>query len=118
MVEATPPQWGSVWWIDLNEPKGSEPGDRRPAVVVSADPFNRSLISTVVVAMLTSNLRLADMPGNVTLESGEAGLRRATVINVTQLVTIDKSCLSELVGHLGAAAAFELTTGLRQSLQL
>lgn len=68
--------------------------------------------------MLTSNLRLADMPGNVALESGEAGLRKASVINVTQLTTVDKSCLSELIGHLGAAAAFELTTGLRQSLQL
>jgi len=112
------PQWGSVWWIDLEEPHGSEPGYRQPAVVVSADPFNRSLISTVVVATLTSNLRLADAPGNVALESGEAGLRTASVINVTQLTTIDESRLSELIGHLGAAAAFELATGLRRSLQL
>ncbi len=111
-------QWGSLWWVDLGGPQGSGPGYRRPVAIVSADPFNRSEIGTVVVAMLTTNLRLADAPGNVVLEAGEAGIRKASVINVTQLATVDKTVLVELIGHLGAVAAFALATGLRKSLQL
>lgn len=94
---------GEVWWADLPEPSGSEPGFRRPVVVVQSDAFNRSRIDTVVCVPLTSNLRWAEAPGNVLLEAKLTGLPKDSVANVSQLVTLDKSSLTERVGKLSKA---------------
>jgi mRNA interferase MazF len=94
---------GDVWWADLAVPGGSEPGYRRPVVVVQADSFNRSTLRTVVAVPLTSNLRWADAPGNVKLAARATGLPRESVANVSQLVTVDKENLTEQVGKLSAA---------------
>ncbi len=81
---------GEVWWADLGEPRGSEPGFRRPVVVVQNDSFNRSKIATVVCVPLTSNLHWAQAPGNVTLSAKATGLPKDSVANVSQVVTLDK----------------------------
>ena len=94
---------GDVWWADLAEPAGSEPGFRRPIVVVQGDAFNRSKIHTVVTVALTSNLRWADAPGNVRLSARATGLPRESVANVSQVVTLDKSHLTERAGKLSRA---------------
>jgi mRNA interferase MazF len=91
---------GEVWWADLGEPAGSEPGFRRPVVVVQGDAFNRSRIATVVCVALTSNLRWAEAPGNVLLSARLTGLPKDSVANVSQLVTLDRDALSERVGAL------------------
>ena len=94
---------GEVWWADLREPSGSEPGFRRPVIVVQGDPFNRSRIDTVVCVPLTSTLRWADAPGNVLLEARLTGLPKDSVANVSQLVTLDRAALTERVGRLSRA---------------
>jgi mRNA interferase MazF len=94
---------GDVWWADLGEPAGSEPGFRRPVVVVQADSFNRSAVRTVVVVPLTSNLRWATAPGNVRLAARTTGIPRDSVANVSQIVTLDRSVLVERVGRLSPA---------------
>jgi mRNA interferase MazF len=94
---------GEVWWADLGEPWGAEPGFRRPIVVVQGDAFNRSQIATVVCVPLTSNLRWEDAPGNVLLPSKVTGLPKDSVANVSQLVTLDKSSLTDRVGKLSKA---------------
>ncbi len=91
---------GEIWWADLAEPAGSEPGFRRPVVVVQGDPLNRSRISTVVVVPLTSNLKWADAPGNVMLSAATTGLSRDSVANVSQIVTVDRTTLVERVSKL------------------
>ena len=91
---------GEVWWADLGEPVGSEPGFRRPVVVVQGDSFNRSRIATVVCVALTSTLRWAEAPGNVVLEAKLTGLPNDSVANVSQLVTLDRRALIERVGVL------------------
>jgi len=91
---------GEIWWAELREPIGSEPGFRRPVVVVQSDSFNRSKIATVVCIPLTSNLKWADAPGNVLLSTRETGLEKDSVANVSQIVTLDKSTLTERVGVL------------------
>jgi mRNA interferase MazF len=93
---------GEVWWADLAEPSGSEPGFRRPVVVVQGDAFNRSRIATVVCVALTSNLRWAEAPGNVLLSARLTGLPKDSVANVSQLVTLDRGALAERVGSLPA----------------
>lgn len=94
---------GDVWWADLAEPRGSEPGYRRPVLVVQGDAFNRSAIATVVVVPLTSNLRWADAPGNVRLSARSTGLPRDSVANVSQIVALDRTALTERVGHISSA---------------
>jgi mRNA interferase MazF len=91
---------GEVRWADLGEPVGSAPGYRRPVVVVQSDSFNRSRISTVVCIPITSNLRLADMPGNVLLAADVTGLSKDSVANVSQPTTVDREQLAEVVGKL------------------
>ncbi|MBA2447226.1 MAG: type II toxin-antitoxin system PemK/MazF family toxin [Chloroflexi bacterium] len=91
---------GQVCWADLPDPDGSGPGFRRPVVIVQGDAFNRSRIATVVCVPLTSNLRWADAPGNVLLHARTTGLPRDSVANVSQIVTIDRALLSEVVGQL------------------
>jgi len=94
---------GDVWWADLGESVGSQPGYSRPVVVVQSDSFNRSRISTVVCIPLTSNLRLAEAPGNVLLEGDMTGLTKDSVANVSQPVTVDRGSLTERVGSLPSA---------------
>lgn len=91
---------GEIWWADLGEPIGSEPGFRRPVVVVQSDSFNRSRISTIVCVPLTSNLRWADAPGNVALDRAATGLPKESVANVSQVVTLDRVSLVDRVGVL------------------
>lgn len=91
---------GEVWWADLGEPEGSEPGFRRPVVVVQGDAFNRSRIATVVCVTLTSNLRWAAAPGNVRLSARATGLPKDSVVDVSQLVTLDRAAFTERVGAL------------------
>lgn len=109
---------GAVWWVDLGEPRGSEPALIRPAVVVSADTYNRSRIATVVVAVVTSNLRLGEAPGNVLMRKGEAGLPKASVVNVSQLATVDKGSLLEEFGELGTDRMDLVAEGLRRVMTL
>jgi mRNA interferase MazF len=94
---------GEVWWADLGEPRGSKPGFRRPVVVIQGDGLNRSRISTVVCVPLTSNLKWASAPGNVSLSEGATGLPKESVANVSQIVTLDKSDLTERAGKLPRA---------------
>jgi mRNA interferase MazF len=91
---------GEIWWADLSEPTGSEPGFRRPVIVVQGDPLNRSRIGTVVVVPLTSNLQWADAPGNVLLSAEVTTLSKDSVANVSQIITIDKETLSERISKL------------------
>lgn len=103
---------GEVYWLHFGTPDGSEPAGRRPAVVVQHDRFNRSAISTTVVAAVTSNLRLAAMPGNVRLRRGEAGLLVPSVVNISQLRTVDRARLDERVGILGSTRLREVLRGV------
>jgi mRNA interferase MazF len=103
---------GEIYWLSFGAAVGLEPAGRRPALVVQHDRFNRSAISTIVVAAVTSNLRLAAMPGNVRLRRGEAGLLLPSVVNVSQLRTLDRSRLVERVGILGPARLREVLQGL------
>ena len=91
---------GEIWWAVLPEPSASEPGYRRPVLVAQSDAFNRSRIRTVVCVPLTSNLRWADAPGNVLLEAAATGLPKPSVANVSQIVTLDRTWLTEMVGRL------------------
>jgi mRNA interferase MazF len=102
---------GEVYWL-RSTGKGSEPRGRRPAVVVQHDRFNRSAIRTTVVAAVTSNLRLAAMPGNVRLRKGEANLPRPSVVNVSQVLTIDRARLADQVGSLGDERLRDVLGGL------
>lgn len=103
---------GEVYWLNFGKTEGSEPAGRRPALIVQHDRFNRSAISTTVVAAVTSNLRLAAMPGNVRLRRGEAGLLLSSVVNISQLRTIDRSRLDERIGILGPARLREVLRGI------
>ena len=109
---------GAIWWADLADPRGSEPGFRRPLLVVQSDGFNRSRIHTVLAVVLTSNLRLVEAPGNVLLKARAAGLPRDSVANVSQVVTIDREYLLEPAGKLDRATMGRVDDGLRLVLEL
>ena len=109
---------GEVWWAVLVEPRGSEPGFRRPLVIVQVEAFNRSRIRTVVCVVLSSNLRLADAPGNVVIGKRESGLPRDSVANVSQIVTVDRDVLTERTGRLPALVRERIDRGLRLILGL
>lgn len=103
---------GEVWWADLGEPRGSEPGFRRPVVVVQTDALNRSRIATVVCVPLTSNLVWADAPGNVLLSAATTGLSKDSVANVSQVIALDKTVLRDRVGKLPRAKTELLLAGI------
>ena len=103
---------GEVWWADLAEPAGSEAGYRRPVVVVQGDAFNRSAIGTVVSVPLTSTLRWAEAPGNVRLSARSTGLPRDYLANVSQIVALDRTLLTERVGKLARAKVDLLLSGV------
>lgn len=108
---------GDLYWIDLDEPSGSEPAYRRPHVVVQNNLFNASRIRTVVVCALTSNLKRARAPGNVLLESGEGGLPRQSVVNVSQIFTVDKGALTERIGNLTRERVSQIVEGINLVLE-
>ena len=104
---------GDVYWLDFGPSSGSAPAERHPCVVVQSDVFNRSRIATVVVCVITSNMDRAVAPGNVVLRKGDAGLPRPSVVNVSQVVTVDKIDLEERVGRLRGSALESVLAGLR-----
>lgn len=106
-------QRGEIWWASLATPRGSSPGFRRPILIIQSNDFNRSRINTVVVAVITSNLVLADAPGNVRIPARASGLKKASVVNVSQIITVDKSYLTERVGKLNMNYMKEVDDGLR-----
>ncbi len=109
---------GEIWWADLPEPIASEPGYRRPVLVIQADSFSRSRIATVIAVVVTSNLRLALAPGNVLLPSKATGLPQDSVANVSQVITLDKAFLTERVGPLPSYLLELVEDGLRLALSL
>ena len=109
---------GEVWWAELPQPIGSEPGYRRPVLVMQSDDFNRSRIRTTVVAAITSNVALAAAPGNVGLRRRETGLPRDSVVNVSQLITVDNDFLTERVGRITDVLLGQVEDGLRLVLNL
>ena len=109
---------GEIWWAELQEPVGSGPGYRRPLVIVQSDDFNKSRISTIVALTLTTNLKLADAPGNVLLPKNMTGLPKDSVANVSQIITIDKHFLSDRVESLPAGIMRRIDNGLRLALSL
>lgn len=111
-------QRGEIWWADLPEPRRSEPGYRRPVLVIQADSFNISRIQTTIVAVITSNTQVADAPGNVFLPAREGGLPRDSVVNVSQLLTLDRSYLTEHAGTLPPRLQRSVDEGLRLVLQI
>lgn len=111
-------QRGEIWWADLPEPRRSEPGYRRPVLVIQANSFNRSRIQTVLVAAITGNVELAQAPGNVLLPEDSAGLSRDSVVNVSQILTLDRSFLTERAGTLSPRLQRAVDMGLRSVLHL
>ena len=109
---------GEIWWAELQEPVGSGPGFRRPLVIVQSNDFNKSRISTIVALALTSNLKLADAPGNVMLPKNITGLPKDGVANVSQIITIDKNFLSDRIGRLPANIMRRIDAGMRLALSL
>lgn len=104
---------GDLYWYDFGSPRGSEPGFRRPVVVVQGDTFNGTALPTVVVCALTSTMKLAERPGNVALRAGEGGLDRDSVVNVTQVGTADKRFLDDYIGTLSPERVRAIKVGLR-----
>jgi len=103
---------GEIYWADLGSPRGSEPGYRHPVIVVQNDLFNRSRIGSVIVCGLTSNLARGTSPGNVVLRQGEGGLPKRSVVNVTQLTTVDRSQLIQRVGKISKGRVTQILEGI------
>ena len=108
---------GDIYWLELEVPFGSEPGYRHPHVVVQNDLLNRSRIQTVIVCQLTSNLKRAELPGNILLDKKETHLSKDSVVNVTQLLTVDKTRLEDCVGTLSRRRVREILAGIRLVLE-
>jgi mRNA interferase MazF len=109
---------GEIWWAELGEPRGSEPGHRRPVLVLQDDRFNDSRLATVIAAALTSETRYAEMPGNVLVPAAKSRLDRDSVVNVTQIATIDRSWLVSRVSKLPKPVLAQVDYGLRLTLGL
>lgn len=105
---------GDIYWVDFEPPQGSAPGYVRPAVVIQNDVYNHSRLRTLVVCALTTNLRLANLPGNVLLSAREANLSRQSVVNVTQMATVDRNQLLEYIGTLSQRRVREISRGIWQ----
>jgi mRNA interferase MazF len=104
---------GDIFWVDFSPGKGSEPLGRRPGLVIQCDALNDSKLNTVVMVAITSNLKFAELPGNVSLRKGEANMPKSCVINVTQLKSVDKSSLVEKIGSLPDKKMEEFFAGLK-----
>lgn len=109
---------GEIWWAQLPDPVGSEPGYRRPVLIIQDDTFTQSRIRTVIVVIITSNIELAKAPGNVLLPRDATGLFRDSVVNVSQVFTVDKAFLTERIGSLPVGLQEEVDDGLRAVLYL
>ncbi|HWB18335.1 MAG TPA: type II toxin-antitoxin system PemK/MazF family toxin [Vicinamibacterales bacterium] len=109
MVDVTQ---GDIWWADLPPPSGSGPGFRRPVVVVQGNPFNRSRIGTVVCVPLTSNVVWAGAPGNVLLAAEATGLPKDSVANVSQIIALDRACLTSHVRRLAPKRLAQILHGI------
>jgi mRNA interferase MazF len=109
---------GEIWWALLGEPQGSEPGFRRPVLIVQSNEFNESAIRTSICAVMTSNMRLAEAPGNVRVTRRASGLAQESVVNVSQLITLDKRMLTEKVGRLPAESLRDVDAGIKLVLAL
>ena len=104
---------GEIYWIDLGEPSGSKPGYLHPHVVIQNNLFNASKINTVVVCVLTSNIKRAQAPGNVLLNKGEANLPKKSVVNISQIYTVNKSDLTEKIGKVSEKRFSEILAGIK-----
>ena len=109
---------GEVWWAQFPDPVASEPGFRRPVIIIQSNAFNRSRIRTVTAVVLTSNLRLAEAPGNVFVPASESGLPKDSVANVSQVITVDRTFLTEKCGRLPSRLIRSVDEGLRLALSL
>jgi mRNA interferase MazF len=109
---------GEIWWADLGEPDGSEPGFRRPVLIVQSDAFNQSRLRTAIAVVLTGNLKLIDAPGNVLIPAKASGLSKDSVANVTQVITIDMDFLTEHAGRIRSRLLKDVDNGLRLVLGL
>jgi len=109
---------GEIWWASVGEPQGSGLGYRRPVLIVQSNAFNESAIRTSICAAMTSNMRLADAPGNVRVTRRVSGLPQESVVNVSQLITLDKQRLTEKVGRLPAESLRDVEAGIRLVLAL
>jgi mRNA interferase MazF len=108
---------GEIYWIDLGDPIGSSPGYRHPHVIIQNNIFNQSRINTVVVCVITSNLKRAEAPGNVLLDEGEGNLPKPSVVNVSQIFTVDKNELAEKIGKLSNKRVKEILAGVQLVLE-
>ena len=104
---------GDIFWINFRAPDGSEPGYRHPHLVIQNNLFNRSRINTVIVCTLTSNMKRAGAPGNVALKKGEANLPKKSVVNISQIFTVNKSDLAEKIGTLSKDRFLQVLQGLK-----
>jgi len=104
---------GSIYWVDFSPAKGSEPTGRRPGLVVQCDPLNESRLNTVIVIAITSTLKFGELPGNVILRKGEGNLPKKSVINVTQIKTVDKNSIKEKIGSLPKKRMTEVHEGMK-----
>lgn len=109
---------GQLWWAELPKPVKSEPGYKRPVLIIQANEFNVSKISTVIVVAITSNIKLADAPGNIYLAKAKSGLSKDSVANVSQILTLDKSFLVEPIGTLDRVTISQIDEGLQLVLSL
>ncbi|MGJ4747850.1 type II toxin-antitoxin system PemK/MazF family toxin [Leptospira sp. SA-E8] len=104
---------GEIWWVDLGIPFGSEPGFKRPVLIVQDDSFNESNINTVIVVSITSNLNLAEAPGNVLLSKKDSNLSKESVVNVSQVVTLDRERFLDKVSKLKSSKMADIEEGLK-----
>ena len=109
---------GELWWADFGEPRASEPGFRRPVVIVQSDDFNRSALRTVLVAVVTSTEQLAFSPGNVRLSKRATGLAKASIVNITQVYPLERGFLVERICRLSPDTMKQIDDGLRLVLTL
>ena len=109
---------GEIWWADLADLRGSEPGERHPVLILQADSFNRSRIRTIVGLIVSSNVGLLDAPGNVLLRADTIGLPKDSIVNVTQFVTVDRDYLEERVGQVAPKMLAKIEAGVRLVLEL
>jgi mRNA interferase MazF len=109
---------GEIWWASLPNPTGSGPGFRRPVLIVQSNPFNESRISTVIIAVITSNLALALAPGNVKINRAESGLTKASVVNTSQVLTLDRELLTDRIRAVPSDVMSKIDVGLRMVLGL
>jgi len=109
---------GEIWWAELPDPTGSEPGYKRPLIVIQSNEFNNSNIGTVIAVVITSNIHLASAPGNILLPAKKSKLSKKSVVNVSQLITVDKSFFTEKVHSLSQKFMEQIDDGIRLVLKL